>query len=83
MAVICGMPAPVTMRVVQMDPGTNADFDRVGSGVDEGERAVVGGDVAGEEINIREAFLHFSDCFEDARRVAMRGVNGQRVDCVP
>ncbi len=35
MAVICGMPAPVTMRVVQMEPGPDADLDGVGAGVDQ------------------------------------------------
>ena len=34
MAVICGTPTPATMRVVQIEPGPDADLDRVGAGVD-------------------------------------------------
>ena len=30
--------------------GTDADFDRVGAGVDEGARAFGGGDVAGDDV---------------------------------
>jgi len=30
MAVTCGMPTPATMRVVQIDPGPDADLHGVG-----------------------------------------------------
>ena len=40
--------------------GTDADLDGVGAGVDEGHGAVVGGDVAGDQIDVREALLHFA-----------------------
>ena len=44
----------------------DADFDGVGAGVHEGERALVGSDVAGEEVDVGEAFFAVADGFEDA-----------------
>ena len=72
MAVICGMPAPVTMRVVQMEPGPNANLDGVGARVDEGHRTFVSSHVAGQQANVREALLHFAYRIEHARGVAVR-----------
>ena len=57
----------------------DADFDGVCAGVDEGEGAVVGGDVAGEEIDVGEAFFAVADGFEDAGGVAVGGVDGEGV----
>ena len=44
--------------------------------------AFVGGDVAGEEVDVGKALLDFADGFEDARGVAVRGVDGESVDAV-
>ncbi len=46
MAVTWGTPAPVTTRVVQIDPGADADLDGVGAALDQGERALGRGHVA-------------------------------------
>ncbi len=46
--------------------GADADLDGVRAGVHEGERAVIGGDVAGEEIDVREALFALADGFEHA-----------------
>ena len=62
--------------------GADADFDGVGAGVDEGLGAFVGGDVAGEEIDVGEALLDFADGVEDARGVAVGGVDGEDVDAL-
>ena len=73
MAVICGMPAPVTMRVVQMEPGSDADFDGVGAGVHEGHGAFVGGDVAGHQVGTSgKRRFAIADGFEDAGAVTVR-----------
>ena len=80
MAVICGMPAPVTMRVVQMEPGPMPTLTASAPASISAMRAVVGGDVAGEQVDLREALLALADGFEHARGVAMRGVDGERVD---
>ena len=62
--------------------GPDADLDGVGSGVDEGHCALVGGDVAGEEVDVGEAALALADGFEDAGAVAVGGVDGEGVDAV-
>ena len=60
--------------------GADANLDGVGAGVDEGHGSVVGGDVAGHEIDVGEAFFDLSDRFEHARGVAVGGVDGEHVD---
>ena len=35
---IAGTPTPATMRVVQMEPGTDPDLNRIGARVDQGAR---------------------------------------------
>ena len=52
-AVTCGTPTPATTRVVQIEPGPDADLDRVGAGVDQRLRARVGGDVAADDVDRR------------------------------
>ncbi len=61
-------------------PGADTDLDGVGSGVDEREGSVVGGDVAGEEGDGGVGFFDGADGFEDARGVAVGGVDGEGVD---
>ena len=39
--------------------GADADLDGVGAGVDQGHGAVVGGDVAGEQVDVGKALLDF------------------------
>ncbi len=58
----------------------DADLDGVGSGVDEGEGAVVGGDVAGEEGDGGVGFFDGADGLENARGVAVGRVDGEGVD---
>jgi hypothetical protein len=31
----CGTPTPATMRVVQIEPGPDADLDRIRTGIDQ------------------------------------------------
>ena len=50
-AVICGTPTPATTRVVQIEPGTDADLDAVRAGLDESARGVLGRDVAGHDVD--------------------------------
>ena len=60
----------------------DADFDGVRAGVDEGQGAFVGGDVAGEEVDFGEALFALGDGFEDAGLVAVGGVDGEGVDAI-
>ena len=53
-AVICGTPTPATTRVVQMLPGPMPTFTRVGAGVDERLGGLGGGDVAGDDGDVRD-----------------------------
>ena len=52
MAMICGTPTPATMRVVQIEPGSDADLDRVGAGFDQCQRSCAGGDVAADDLDV-------------------------------
>ena len=52
-AVICGMPAPLTTRVVQIDPGPMPDLDRVGARGNEISGRFFSGDVSDNQIQIR------------------------------
>ena len=54
-AEICGTPTPATMRVVQIEPGTDADLDAVGAVVDQRLRAGGGGDVAADHLHLRDS----------------------------
>ena len=51
--------------------GPDADLDGVGAGVDEGHGALVGGDVAGEQVDVGKALLDL------ARRLRGRGRSGR------
>ena len=66
MAVICGTPMPATTRVVQMLPGPDADLDRVDARVDERLGRLGGGDVAGDELDVRELALGRAHRVDDA-----------------
>ena len=54
-AVTCGTPTPATTRVVQIEPGPDADLDAVGAGVDQRLRAGPGRDVAADHVDVRVA----------------------------
>ena len=47
-----GTPTPATTRVVQIEPGPDADLDRVDPGVDQRLGAVAGGDVAADHLDV-------------------------------
>jgi hypothetical protein len=52
-AVSCGTPTPATMRVVQIEPGPDADLDRVGAGADQRLAGRLGGrDIAGDDLHL-------------------------------
>ena len=79
-AVSCGTPTPATMRVVQIEPGTDADLDRVGAGIDQRLRAFGGGDIAGDDLHGVGQPLDAVDRVQHARGMAMRGVDHDQVD---
>ena len=53
MAVIWGMPAPETTRVVQMEPGPHAHLHRAHPGGHQVGGALVGAHVAGHDLEAR------------------------------
>ena len=56
-AVSCGTPTPATMRVVQIEPGPDADLHRVRAGVDQRLRRLGRGDVAGDDLHRLDSCL--------------------------
>ena len=46
-----GTPTPVTTRVVQIDPGSDADLDAIGARVDQRLGSFAGGDVAADDVD--------------------------------
>ena len=60
--------------------GADADLDCVRSGVDQSERAFVGGDVSGEQIDVGKGLFHVADGLQHARRVAVGGVDREHID---
>ena len=58
----------------------DADFDGVCASIDEGNRAFVGGHVAGQQVDFGKALLDFAYRFEHARGVAVCGVDGEGID---
>ena len=81
-AVICGAPTPVTTRVVQIEPGPDADLHRVGTRVDERLRAGPGGDVAADDLDVprRGVGLEPVHHVEQQPDVPVRGVGDEHVD---
>ena len=68
------------MRVVQIEPGADADLDRVGAGIDQRPRRVAGGDVAADHVDLRIVLLDPAHALDHAGAVAVRGVDHDRVD---
>src|SRR3954447_16739947 len=98
-AVICGTPTPATTRVVQMvvggapDPGhgaggadgagSDADLDRIRTGVNQRLGAGAGGHIAADDVDAvlaAELLLHPRDHVEDGALVAVGGVDDDHVD---
>ena len=68
------------MRVVQIEPGPDADLDGIGAGIDERARALGGGDIAGDDLaDVAEA-LDRGDGGDHALGMAMGGVDDDDVD---
>jgi hypothetical protein len=67
------------MRVVQIEPGADADLDAVGAVVGERLRAGRGRDVAADHLHVREALLDPRHAVEHALRMAVRGVDDDDV----
>ena len=60
--------------------GADADLDRVDPEIDQRLGGFAGGDVAGDEVDIRELAADPADHVEHALRVAVRGVDDEDVD---
>ena len=70
----------MTTRVVQIEPGTNADLDAVRAGARQFAGAVEGGDVAGQQFHVRQLRFHQLHGVEHLRRMPVGAVDGEHVD---
>ena len=72
----------MTTRVVQIEPGPDADLDGVDARVDEGLRAVAGRDVAADDLHVLggRVGLEPADHVEEEAGVAVGGVGDEDVD---
>jgi len=61
MAVICGTPIPATTRVVQMEPGPMPTLMASTPAVIELHGCIRRGDVAGDQVDVREGRLEVPD----------------------
>src|SRR5690606_30442245 len=57
----------------------HADLDRVGAGVEQGQRGVAGDDVAADHLHLREVLLDPGHAVQHALGMAVRGVHDQHV----
>ncbi len=73
----------MTTRVVQIEPGPDADLDGVGAQAHEVARALLGRDVARDDRRGRELLPEDLERVEDALAVAVRGVEHEEVDLGP
>ncbi len=80
MAVTCGTPAPVTTRVVQIEPGPMPTLTASTPRVDQRGGALAGGDVAGDQLDVGEGLAQARAGLQHARAVAVGGVDHQDVD---
>ena len=60
--------------------GADADLDRVDAEIDQRLGAFGGRDVAGDQVDVREAAAQLAHHVEHALRVAVRGVDDEHVD---
>ena len=80
MAVIWGTPAPLTTRVVQMEPGSDADLDAIHAKIDQIARAFVGRRHCRQSIaRPGIAFLQMLHGVHHALAVAVRGIDHQHI----
>ena len=79
MAVIWGTPIPATIRVVQIEPGTDADLDGVDAGLDEGLGPFEGGHIAGDELAGGEIRLRVADGIQHSPGVSVGCVDADHV----
>jgi hypothetical protein len=75
MAMICGTPTPATIRVVQMEPGSDADLDRIGARLHQRQRRRPRGDVAADDFDLGIVALDPAHALDHAFAVAVRRVN--------
>src|SRR5690606_17998237 len=59
--------------------GADADLDRVGAGVHQGQRRVAGDDVAAHDLHLREVLLDPGHAVDDALRVPVRRIHHHHV----
>ena len=79
-AVSCGTPAPVTIRVVQIEPGPTPTFTASTPRSSRRARSGGGPDVARDELHVGELLADPADHLEHALRVAVGGVDDEHVD---
>ena len=70
---------PAMMRVVQIEPAPMPTFTASTPSAISASVAFGGRDVAGDEVDVREAAAERRDHVEHALRVAVRGVDDQHV----
>ena len=68
------------MRVVQPPPGPDADLDAVGAAIDQEARALGGGDVAGNDLDVGETPAELAHGPVHHHRMSMRDVDDEHVD---
>ncbi len=79
MAVICGTPAPLTTRVVQMEPGPMPTLIPSAPKIDQIARAFERRDVAGNQVHIRKGVFDGAHRFHHALAVPVRRIHHQHV----
>ena len=76
---ICGMPTPLTTRVVQIEPGPMPTLIASAPAAIRSRAAFFGRDVPDDQIQFGKLPLHFLDRFEHARGMSMRRIDGDDV----
>ena len=79
-AVIIGTPTPAMMRVVQIEPAPMPTFTASTPRLDQRLGGFGGRDVAGHHVDVLELAADALDHVEHVLRMAMRGVDDERVD---
>ena len=65
---------------MQIEPGPDADLDRVGAGLDDRPRALGGRDIADDDLGVVRHPADLVDRLQHPRRMAVRGVDDHDVD---
>ena len=79
MAVICGMPAPVTTRVVQIEPGPMPTLMASAPARASSQAPSKVPTLPAMQVDFRQLRLHQLDGIEHASGVAVSAVNGQHI----